>query len=218
MSLRGNVLLSQNKRLGGLRTFVMRIIKPFSLIISTLFSIISCPLFPYVTLPQRESSGLYVFFSFHSMQKFSFNFLLRAFQCLPGGEGARGEFEETLSCPSENPWNGFLLVMGIPGDYSTRIWWQGFCLGRQHFRFVREFWCLNKPMKTQYQSCWVFPAPSTRTRVWLKIKTQRRLSLEVLMDQSPVITQIGLIHSCAYMIWWMGVRELYSLQPLALPG
>lgn len=33
-----------------------------------LFSIISCPLFPYVTLPQREPSSLYIFFSFHSMQ------------------------------------------------------------------------------------------------------------------------------------------------------
>lgn len=55
---------------------------------------------------------------------------------------------------SQNPWNGFSLVVGIPGDYSTTMWWQWFCLGRQHFGFVREFWCLNKPIKTQYQSCW----------------------------------------------------------------
>lgn len=149
MSLGGNVLLSQNKRLSGLWTFVIRIIKPFSLISSLsslLFHALCFPMWPFL----RENHQVFTSFSPFIPCKI----LFRVPQCLPGGEGARGEFEETLSCPSKNPSNGFLLVVGIPGDYSTIIWWQWFCLERQHFRFVREFWCLNKPMKSQHQSCW----------------------------------------------------------------
>lgn len=113
--------------------------------------------------------------------------LFRVLQCLPGGEGAWGEFEETLSS-SENPWNGFLFVVGIPGDYSTIMWWQWFCLGRQHFRLVREFWCLNKPVKTQYQNCW-------------------GVSSSICQDQD--VTQK--LRGCSVMrVWW--TTTLWSLR------
>lgn len=118
MSLRGNVLLSQNERLGGLWTYVIRIIKPFSFLSSLLFYVLCFPMWPFLW-EKHQAFISFSPFSFHSMQEFSFHSLLRVLQCLPGGEGAWGEFEETLSCPSENPWKGFLLVMGIPGDYSA---------------------------------------------------------------------------------------------------
>lgn len=89
MSLRGNVLLRQNKRLGGLWTFVIRIIKPFSLIISLsslLFHVLCFPMWPFL----RESHQAFTSFSPFIPHKI----LLRILQCLPGGEEAWGEFED----------------------------------------------------------------------------------------------------------------------------
>lgn len=48
MSLRGNVLLSQNERLGGLWTYVIRIIKPFSFLSSLLFYVLCFPMWPFL--------------------------------------------------------------------------------------------------------------------------------------------------------------------------
>lgn len=67
LSLRRNVLLSQNKRLGGLWIFVIRIIKLFYLIsnFSLTFHVLH---FSCVSLHCRQPPALYIFFSFHSMQ------------------------------------------------------------------------------------------------------------------------------------------------------
>lgn len=103
---------------------------------------------------------------------------------------------------------GIFTCDGHPRGLQSSNVVAGILFWRQH---VREFCVWTSQWKPNIRAAGVFPAPGPGC----DSKTQRKLSVEVLMDQplwSPRFNTFPV------PTWSDGVREFYSLQPLALPA